>query len=239
MNTADARRGSRDLRRLVVGSSAAFSILLTLLAWGLLRLTHTGPASVFATASVRGAAAGLAGGIAAGVAGVTIVSRLRVFASLRRLARDAIEGIEPGFADLVIVSVAAGWGEELFFRGALQPLAGVWLTSVAFVILHGAYRFRGRGGLAFAVFLYGMSTGLGFVRDAAGLPAAMLAHTAYDLTVLVGIRQGRPRAPRGAESTSGRRESLTDPTPVRDAGPVDASTGRVDPEPESQGGNEV
>src|SRR5690554_6332552 len=38
---------------------------------------------------------------------------------------------------IIALSICAGFGEELFFRGALQPLMGVWLTAIIFVAIHG------------------------------------------------------------------------------------------------------
>ncbi len=229
MSAIDAGRATRDLRRFVVFSSVAFALLLSALAWALARLRHAPLAGLLEPSPLRAVAMGAAIGVAAGAICILVVSRARALAPLRRLARDAIEGIEPRWFDLVVVSLAAGWGEELFFRGALQPLAGVWLTSAAFVLLHGATRYRSRGGAAFAVFLYAASSGLGFLANGAGLAAAMAAHAAYDLTVLVGIRRTPARA----------HESLTGGAGVPDAGCVAESPGPVDADTESQGGNEA
>jgi hypothetical protein len=199
----DAARGTRDLRRLVVLSSAAFAVLLTALAWALLRLRGSAFLSPFdAGDPLRQAGLGLAIGAVAGGLCLSVVWRTRRFAALRRLATSAVEGIEPRWHDIVLVSVSAGWGEELFFRGALQPLAGVWLTSAAFVLLHGVLRHRSGGGIAFAVFLYAASLGLGALAARAGLVAAMSAHAAYDLTVLAGLTAA---AQRGATTALRRR----------------------------------
>ncbi len=183
-----AARGARDLRRLVVVSSVGFAVVLSGLGWAILRLRGAVFVSIFESAApLRHAVIGTAIGAAAGGMCLSVVWRVRRFSGLRRLAIAAIEGIEPRWTDIVLVSAAAGWGEELFFRGALQPMAGVWLTSVAFVLLHGVLRHRSRGGAAFATFLFAASVGLGFLAAGAGLVAAMTAHTAYDLTVLAGL----------------------------------------------------
>ncbi|MEY3398022.1 MAG: hypothetical protein RL220_616, partial [Bacteroidota bacterium] len=42
-----------------------------------------------------------------------------------------------GWNEILFVSFCAGVGEELLFRGALQPLMGIPLTSVFFVAIHG------------------------------------------------------------------------------------------------------
>jgi len=199
----DTARGARDLRRLVVSSSVAFAVLLSALGWAVLRFRGMTFRAPFAAADpLRQAAIGLVIGAAAGAACLAVVSRTRRLAGLRRLATSAIEGLEPRWYDIALVSVSAGWGEEFFFRGALQPMAGVWLTSAAFVLLHGVLRHRSGGGALFAVFLFAASVGLGFLAVGAGIVAAMSAHAAYDLTVLAGLHSGarrRERRPAGPD----------------------------------------
>ncbi len=39
--------------------------------------------------------------------------------------------------EILLISVCAGIGEEIFFRGAIQPMLGVWVTAMLFVFLHG------------------------------------------------------------------------------------------------------
>ncbi|HEX5133049.1 MAG TPA: CPBP family glutamic-type intramembrane protease [Candidatus Krumholzibacteria bacterium] len=185
----DAARGARDIRRVVLVSSLGFCALLTALAWILLRVRGTPFATVFVTPTpIASALTGVVAGAAGGAVCVAVVLRVRALARLRRLAGEALAGIEPRGYHLALVACAAGWGEELLFRGALQPIAGIWLTSAAFVLLHGALRHRNRGGAAFAAFLFAASSGLGWLAREQGLAAAMLAHAAYDLVVLAGIR---------------------------------------------------
>jgi membrane protease YdiL (CAAX protease family) len=184
----DADRGARDLRRVVMVSSLAFSVLLTAFAWLLLRLRGADLASALQLPAPASLLLGAGAGVAAGGVCLVVVRTAPLFRSVRRLAADAVAGLEPRWYHFVIVAAAAGWGEELFFRGALQPLAGIWLASVVFVILHGALRHRTRNGIAFVAFLFAASAGLGFLAEARGVVAAMVAHTTYDLTVLAGIR---------------------------------------------------
>jgi len=88
------------------------------------------------------------------------------------------------------VALAAGVGEEFFFRGALDPLVGPWFTALGFVIVHGAIRIRDRNGLMFATFLYAASVGLSALNAWRGLEAAMAAHACYDLVMLLWLVHG-------------------------------------------------
>ena len=38
--------------------------------------------------------------------------------------------------EIVVLAVASSVGEEMFFRGALLPVAGIWISSTVFALLH-------------------------------------------------------------------------------------------------------
>ena len=53
-------------------------------------------------------------------------------------ARLDLSGLNP-----LWISIAAAIGEEMLFRAALQPLLGVWIVSLLFLVTHvPVYRFR-------------------------------------------------------------------------------------------------
>lgn len=80
----------------------------------------------------------------------------------------------------IIFALCAGIGEETFFRGALQPRFGIVLTSVLFALLHAQY------GLTWTLFgLFLMGVVLGVLRKRYGTVAAIIAHTVYNLIVVV------------------------------------------------------
>jgi len=99
------------------------------------------------------------------------------------------------------ISLAAGFGEELLFRGALQPLLGIWLTSVLFVLAHTrAYRFNkfNKRVLVQSLGIFGVSVAFGFLATYAGLATAMIVHVAVDVSGLYIIRRvinASPEAP--------------------------------------------
>lgn len=84
------------------------------------------------------------------------------------------------------VGVAAGTGEELLFRGALQPRIGIVLASVLWASFHLQYTCHG---LPSASNLYILLLGLvfGVLRKHLGLGSAVAAHIAYDSTILLGF----------------------------------------------------
>ncbi len=101
-------------------------------------------------------------------------------------ARLDLSGFNP-----VWISLAAAVGEELLFRAALQPLLGVWITSVIFLLTHTpVYQFRklDKATLVQAAGMFGLSVALGFIYQYVGLLAAVLVHVAIDVVGLYVVR---------------------------------------------------
>ena len=94
---------------------------------------------------------------------------------------------EIGMREVVVIALAAGIGEELLFRGALQPEIGLIPASLVFGALHTG----GRGTLAFGCWVAVMGAALGWLAVATGgLLAPIVAHALYDAAALVHIRWG-------------------------------------------------
>lgn len=91
--------------------------------------------------------------------------------------------------DRVQLSLFAGTGEEILFRGAIQPLIGIWATSIIFVAIHGYFKFKSAGHILFGLLLFGLSMMLGILYEYIGLISAMSAHAIYDIILLWWVGQ--------------------------------------------------
>lgn len=90
-----------------------------------------------------------------------------------------------GPGQIVVVSLAAGVGEELCFRGWLQPLLGPVVAALAF----GAAHVGGVRALPFGAWATVMGGTLGaLVAPTGGLGASMTAHACYDLIAFQYLR---------------------------------------------------
>ena len=95
--------------------------------------------------------------------------------AIRRLYRETLR---PLFAtvrphEIAAVSLAAGLGEELLFRGAVQAEFGVVAASVLFGVAH----IGGRSSLVFGLWVVVMGLGLGgLAHVTGGLLAPVVAH---------------------------------------------------------------
>jgi membrane protease YdiL (CAAX protease family) len=178
----------------VVGFAVLFEASLGVLAWLLGWLCDQPPLGTFAW-DAR----------AAGVGVAASVPMLAVFAlcvwwpigPLARIKQFADEVIRPWFApcslfDLALISVSAGVGEEMLFRGFLQGLLGHWLgvwagvlaASVLFGLLHlitVTYAL-----LAALIGLY-----LGWLQlTCDNLLAVIVTHALYDFLALLYLLRG-------------------------------------------------
>jgi uncharacterized protein len=94
--------------------------------------------------SVRAALVGAAAGLALGLA-VVLLSRLLLRWS--RWARELFDWFAGllgplSVAQALLLAAASAIGEELFFRGAMQPSLGLWITSAVFAAMHFPQRLR-------------------------------------------------------------------------------------------------
>lgn len=86
----------------------------------------------------------------------------------------------------LMISIVVAIGEEIFFRGALQPVFGIWLTSLYFAALHTQYTLTPA-----TLIIVITALGLGWLRRRYSTSASIVGHFVYNfiqlaLAVLVG-----------------------------------------------------
>ena len=95
---------------------------------------------------------------------------------------DGISGTLLGEFDTVwewfALALSAGIGEELLFRGALQPVLGLWVTAVIFAVAHIQYGFSA---ITVGIFIIGVA--LGYVRRYGGTTMAIFVHFGYNFVL--------------------------------------------------------
>ncbi len=175
---------SRNLLLLSAGS-ALFYLFLTLL---ILRYFHDAPAASLFHHGF-GIPAQLGIGIVGGLAGALFIGYVMFHTTMSDILHDyriieLLGDMRMNGFDRIQISLFAGAGEELLFRGALQPLLGIWITSAIFVAVHGYFKFTSIRHVIFGATMFGLSVGLGILFEWAGLIAAMTAHAVYDVVML-------------------------------------------------------
>jgi uncharacterized protein len=93
----------------------------------------------------------------------------------------------PG-APAPLVSIAAGVGEELFFRGVLQSYTGILVASILFALVH--FGTAARRFMPLVVLYTGVGIYFGglfeFTND---LSAPIIVHAAYDFSMIMTVRR--------------------------------------------------
>lgn len=88
---------------------------------------------------------------------------------------DSLFGSFISIPGALTIGLAAGIGEEILFRGALQPRLGIILTSLLFMIVHAQY------GLTPALFqIFIVSIVLGLVRKHENTTTTILIHALFN-----------------------------------------------------------
>ncbi len=75
----------------------------------------------------------------------------------------------------LLIALTAAISEEILYRGALQPVFGITLTSLFFALSHLQYTFTWA-----SVIIFFVSLGFGYVRQHTSTTAAIIAHFVYN-----------------------------------------------------------
>lgn len=91
--------------------------------------------------------------------------------------------------EILFLSFCAGVGEELLFRGAIQPWLGIWLTALIFIFLHGYLNPGDKPLFIYGTVLFLVSAGFGYLMENSGLIAAITAHCLIDIALMVYLKR--------------------------------------------------
>ncbi|WP_019037097.1 CPBP family intramembrane glutamic endopeptidase [Psychroflexus tropicus] len=103
--------------------------------------------------------------------------------------------IELHWTDIFFYSFCAGVGEEILFRGALQPLMGLWVAAILFVLLHGYISLKDWKKSIYGFFLILVSAGFGYLTLYFDLYAAMAAHFIFDVIMFFKLKKDAHLSP--------------------------------------------
>lgn len=94
-------------------------------------------------------------------------------------ASDALAESVSSIGLAFLLAATAAVGEEIAFRGALQPVFGLWPTAIVFTLSHAQYTLTP----AWLIIL-GVAVTFGWLRERYGTGAAMIAHFFYNFIPL-------------------------------------------------------
>src|SRR2546426_8867093 len=135
---------------------------------------------------------GITFGLAISVPSTVVVFFVPLFSSLRRQLLELVSRLDLAALNPLWISLSAGIGEETLFRGALQPIVGIWWASFIFTLAHfrsGQFRSMNWQKLIYAASVFIAGLFLGYVFREIGLIAAMVTHAIVNVVSLFSARR--------------------------------------------------
>ena len=126
---------------------------------------------------------GIIFGIITAKAGWQIIE-LPKLADTKTFFTNLIKPLKLNSGQIIFISICAGVGEELLFRGAVQPMLGIWITSILFVLLHGYLNPFNLPLTLYGIYMVLVIGVMGLMTEYFGILAAMIAHTLIDIILL-------------------------------------------------------
>ena len=106
---------------------------------------------------------------------------------------NVVKKLNPNYLEIAFYSLCAGIGEELLFRGGIQPLfndpvMGIWVTSFIFIVLHGYLNPRDLQLSLYGIVMVGVSAGIGYLLVVWGIYASIMAHFIFDVIMFLYLK---------------------------------------------------
>ncbi|MCX8094164.1 MAG: CPBP family intramembrane metalloprotease [Candidatus Goldbacteria bacterium] len=108
------------------------------------------------------------------------VIKLHLFKDIKIVIEEIINSFNLNVFDIFIISLLAGVCEEILFRGVIQPMLGIWLTSFIFILLHGYFNPLNWRMSVFGILMFCLSMIIGLIYIKYGLISAIIFHIVYD-----------------------------------------------------------
>src|SRR3984957_2870786 len=178
-----------NLKRKVIGVRTCLLQWAVLMALAFLITTLFGSKSLWAVVAdgrslVWQIGAGIAIGLAFSIPAWIVVLKINIFGSFRTQMLELADRADLGGLNPLWFGLCAGVGEEALCRGALQPLLGIWWTSLLFTLAHygtGGFKSMSPTKWGYAAFVFLASVLMGYVLIELGLIAASVAHATVDV----------------------------------------------------------
>lgn len=129
-------------------------------------------------------------GIVTAMAGWQIIN-LPIMTNTKDFFIGLLKPINLTNIQIIFISVCAGVGEELLFRGSIQPFLGVWMTSILFVLLHGYLNPFNLPLTYYGIYMVLVIAVMGFMTEHIGILSAIIAHVIIDIILLFKIASFR------------------------------------------------
>jgi len=120
---------------------------------------------------------------------LTFLLQRKMLDGTRGFFADLLQKFNVSTIDIFFLSFCAGVGEELFFRGAIQPWLGIWPTAFLFIALHGYLNPKDRPLFIYGTVLLIISAGFGYLLLNTGIYASITAHFWIDIVLMIYLKR--------------------------------------------------
>ncbi|HIA36762.1 MAG TPA: CPBP family intramembrane metalloprotease [Flavobacteriales bacterium] len=115
------------------------------------------------------------------------IVKLKFLTSTRTFFGGLIKSLNLSIWDIVFISFCAGTGEEILFRGAIQPYLGIWITAILFVAIHGYLNPWNWRISVYGLYMCFVIGGIGIMCNKFGITSSIAAHFAIDFYLLLAL----------------------------------------------------
>lgn len=129
-------------------------------------------------------------GFAAGKLGLWLIRTPWMQSSTSKYEKMFSE-IPLNFGMIIFLSLAAGIGEELLFRVAIQHFLGIIITAILFIAIHGYINPKDLKITIYGIGLTAFIILIGYFRVHYGIITAIIAHAIYDFVLFNHYRKLR------------------------------------------------
>ena len=120
---------------------------------------------------------------------ILAITQLPVFEEASKFQERLLRDLQLNWLDILLISFAAGFGEEILFRAGIQHWLGPWLTTFLFIALHGYFNPLSWKKSLYGVVLLPFILALAYGYEAFGLWFCIAAHFSYDLLLFSRVRK--------------------------------------------------
>lgn len=132
---------------------------------------------------------GIVVGLVAGFLAAKI-SEMKFMQKVSSKYTHVLENLKLTNSQIVFISICAGLGEEILFRGAIQYFFGIVITAILFVAIHGYLNPKDWRISIYGLFMTVVICGLGWLNNEFGIWTAITAHTLIDIYLLREVVKG-------------------------------------------------
>lgn len=117
------------------------------------------------------------------------ISEMKFMEKTSEKYSKALEGMKFNYSEILFISLAAGFGEEILFRGAMQFFLGIPLTAIIFVAVHGYLNPKDWRISTYGLYMTVVIYFFGWFAERNGIWTAIMAHTVVDVYLLLQIKK--------------------------------------------------